>query len=107
MPINVSEDEFEDIVIKSDVPVMVDFFAAWCGPCKMIAPVIEEISHSMEGRAKIVKIDVDTSAGLASKYEITGVPTLIYFKNGEVSDRIIGVAPKEVMLEKLEGLLDL
>jgi thioredoxin 1 len=80
-------------------------FLGWCGPCKMIAPVIEEISSEMEGKAKIVKVDIDQSQSLSERYEIMGVPTLLYFKGGELKDQIVGVVPKNVMAGKLEGLL--
>lgn len=105
MPELIGNADFEKVVIQSDVPVMVDFFATWCMPCKMISPAVEEISQSMEGKAKIVKVDIDESLELAEKYGITGVPTLLYFKEGRLEDSIVGVAPKAVLQSKLEDLL--
>lgn len=105
MSIKVTESDFESVVINSEVPVMVDFFATWCGPCKMISPAIEEISASMQGKAKIVKVDIDESTEIASKYGIMGVPTLLYFKEGKIADQLVGAVPKDVILGKLEELL--
>ena len=98
---------FEDEVIKSAVPVLVDVFAEWCMPCKMIAPVIDEIAAEAEGKAKVVKIDSDDpeAAGLVRKYNIRGVPTLLFFKGGEVADRVVGALPKAAILEKLDKLV--
>ena len=99
--------EFENEVINSEIPVMVDFFADWCGPCKMIAGTIDEIAKETAGKAKVVKIDIDGEGGmeLSAKYEIRSIPTIIFFKNGKIADRIVGILPKEVMLGKLNGLL--
>jgi thioredoxin 1 len=97
--------EFEDEVLNSNLPVLVDFFATWCGPCKIVAPALDEISGEMEGKAKVLKIDVDQSGQIADKYNVRSVPTLMFFKNGEVKDKIIGAAQKEAIVSKLEGLL--
>lgn len=97
--------EFESEVIKSDIPVLVDFYASWCGPCKMIAPVVEELSTEMSGKAKIVKIDIDEADDVAAKYNIKSVPTLMFFKNGEVVDQIVGAVPKNIMHDKMQSLL--
>lgn len=105
MSMIVDGNNFEKVVIESEVPVVVDFFATWCGPCKMISPSIEEISESMQGKAKVVKVDIDESSEIASKYGIMGVPTLLYFKEGKIADQLVGAAPKDVILGKLEGLL--
>lgn len=97
------EKEFDREVLESEGVVLVDFFAEWCGPCKMLAPILDELSEDMKGKAKIFKVDVDEAAGLADKYDITMIPHLIIFKDGEVVEEIGGFNPKEVLLGKLEG----
>lgn len=97
--------EFESEVLKSDVPVLVDFFAEWCGPCKMIAPSLEDLSREMEGKAKVVKIDIDQANDIVATYGIRSVPTLMFFKNGEIVDKIIGAVPKETMEAKINGMI--
>lgn len=87
-------DNFEQEVIASDIPVLVDFWATWCGPCQMMAPVVAEIAHDWEGKVKVGKIDVDAQPELAMRYGIMSIPTLILFKNGEAADQIIGFRPK-------------
>lgn len=99
--IHINDENFESEVIKADKPVLVDFFAAWCGPCKMIAPVIEELADEYEGKAKICKVDVDEAPETAQKYGIQSIPTIILFKDGEVAEQKIGMATKE----DLEDLL--
>lgn len=93
--------DFENEVLKSDIPVMVDFFAEWCVPCRMIAPAIEELSLETAGHAKIVKVDIDEASEIAYKYGIRSVPTLMFFKNGEPVDRIVGTVPKATLKEKI------
>lgn len=105
MALEVNDTNFEEIVVASDIPVMVDFWAEWCGPCRMIAPFIEEISNDFEGKALVVKCDVDSSPGVASKYGIRNIPTVLFFKNGEVADKQIGAVPKASFVSKLEALL--
>jgi len=90
----VSDSNFETEVLKSSEPVVVDFWAEWCGPCKMIAPALEEIANSLAGKVKIVKLNVDENPATASKYGIMSIPTLMLFKNGELASRQIGAAPK-------------
>jgi thioredoxin 1 len=90
----VSDANFETEVLKSSEPVVVDFWAEWCGPCKMIAPALEEIANSLAGKVKIVKLNVDENPATASKYGIMSIPTLMLFKNGELASRQIGAAPK-------------
>lgn len=97
--------EFEDEVLKSNVPVVVDFFATWCGPCKMIAPTIDEISAEVEGKAKVIKIDIDNDKDLATSYGVKSIPTLVFFKNGEITDKIVGAVPKEDIIAKLNGII--
>ena len=86
---------FEELVLKSERPVVVDFWAAWCGPCKMIAPALEELSGTMGGKVKIVKLNVDENPATAAKYGIMSIPTLMLFKNGELASRQVGAAPKQ------------
>ncbi|MGE4288430.1 MAG: thioredoxin [Salinivirgaceae bacterium] len=104
MAIHVTDADFEEVVLKSDVPVMVDFWAEWCGPCKMIAPIVDELSVELEGKAKMVKLDVDNNSNTAMKYGIRNIPTLLFFKNGEVADKQVGVVAKAALLEKLNKL---
>jgi thioredoxin 1 len=105
MAIHVKSSEFENVVLKSEVPVLVDFFATWCGPCKMIAPSIDQLSTEMEGKAKIVKIDIDESGDLAGNYKVMSVPTLMFFKGGKPVDQIVGAVPKTTIENKLNSLM--
>lgn len=92
--IHADEGTFEKAVLQSDVPVLVDFWAAWCGPCKAIAPVLDELSSEFNGKARIVKIDVDANPNLAAQYGIRSIPSLFVFKNGEKVDNVVGAQPK-------------
>lgn len=105
MALEVTDATFDEVVLKSQVPVIVDFWAIWCGPCRMIGPVVEEIGQEYGEKAKVVKVDVDTNNGTAAKYGIRNIPTLLFFKNGEVVDKQVGVVPKAVLVKKLESLL--
>ena len=100
----INEGNFEAEVLKSTEPVLVDFWATWCGPCKMLSPVLEEIAGEQAGRAKIVKVNVDENQGLAQRYGIQAIPTLLYFSNGEVRDSSLGLTSKKAILAKLAGL---
>lgn len=96
-----TEENFDEEVLKSDLPVLVDFYADWCGPCKMMAPAIEELAEEYKGKWKIGKVDIDASPNLASKYGITSIPTLKFFKGGQITDQVIGFQAKEKLKEKL------
>lgn len=104
-PIELTDQNFESEVIKADKPVLVDFWAEWCGPCKMIAPAIEELAASYEGKAKIGKLDVDSNLQVASSYNVRSIPSLLIFKGGEVVDTIIGAVPKSEISKRLDSAL--
>jgi len=103
-PIEITDDNFESEVIKSDLPVLIDFWAAWCGPCRMIAPIVEELAGEYNGKVKIGKLDVDNNQQTAIKYGVRSIPTLLVFKNGEVKDTIIGAVPKSQISQKLDAV---
>ncbi|MGC8783345.1 MAG: thioredoxin [Armatimonadota bacterium] len=102
---HVTTADFDVEVLQSSVPVLVDFWAVWCGPCRAIAPHVEAISQEYAGRAKVVKVNVDEEPELALRYGIQSIPTLLFFKDGKVQDMIVGVVPKQTIIEKLEALL--
>jgi thioredoxin 1 len=104
-PLEFTDANFEEEVIKSDLPVIIDFWAVWCAPCRMIAPIIEEFAETYEGRAKVGKLDVDSNQQTAIKYGVRSIPTVLIVKNGEVVDTIIGALPKSVFKERLEAFL--
>jgi len=101
----VTDDTFESEVLQSDQPVLVDFWATWCGPCRVIAPIIEELAEDFEGRAKLVKLDVDHNPKVAMDFGVRSIPTLLFFKDGTVVDQLIGAAPKKTLTDKLENLV--
>ncbi len=101
----VGSENFESVVLQSDVPVLVDFWAPWCGPCRAIGPSIDQLAGEYEGRAKVVKLNVDDEAEIESRYGVKSIPTLIYFKNGEPVDRLIGALPKIKISERIDALL--
>lgn len=105
MAIHITSNEFDKVVLKSEVPVLVDFFATWCNPCKMIAPSIEQLSTEMEGKAKVVKVDIDQSSDVAGNYKVMSVPTLVFFKGGKAVDQIVGAVPKGMIENKLNSLM--
>tara|TARA_B100001094_G_scaffold327722_1_gene386531 strand:+ start:1158 stop:1481 length:324 start_codon:yes stop_codon:yes gene_type:complete len=100
-----TETNFDDEVKQASVPVVVDVFATWCGPCKMISPIIEEIAGDYEGRVKVGKLDADAEQKIAADYQVRGLPTVLFFKNGEVADTQVGAANKAQYVEKIEALL--
>ncbi|HOT76249.1 MAG TPA: thioredoxin [Candidatus Wallbacteria bacterium] len=101
----IKENNFDGEVLKSGVPVVVDFFATWCGPCKMIAPLFEELAKEYDGKAKFVKVDIDESPNLASAYKVRGVPTLMVFKGGEIKSTMVGAQPKAKIAEEVNKVL--
>lgn len=105
MALHVKGKDFDNVVLKSELPVLVDFFATWCNPCKMIAPSIEQLSTEMEGKAKIVKVDIDEAGEIAGNYKVLSVPTLMFFKGGKAVDTIIGAVPKGMIENKLKSLI--
>lgn len=102
--VEITDSTFEE-VIKSDKPVLVDFWAEWCGPCKMIGPIVEELAGEYEGKAVVGKVDVDANPNTAVKFGIKSIPTLLVFKNGEIVDKVIGAVPKSKLESALEGQL--
>ncbi len=103
--LHVSDADFGKDVLESPLPVLVDFWAAWCGPCRMIAPFVEEISRDYAGKAVVVKMDTDANPQTPMKYGIMGIPTLIIFKDGKEAERIVGAVPKSMITRKLEAVL--
>ena len=104
-PINVDEQTFDKVVLQSDIPVLVDFWAAWCGPCRAVAPVLDAIAAEHEGKIRIVKVNVDEEPALAAQYRITSIPAMKVFKNGEEVRELIGAMPKQMIEQQLEGIL--
>ena len=102
MALNVNDSNFEEVVLNSDKPVLVDFWAEWCGPCKMMLPVVEELSGDYEGKALVVKVDVESSPNVAAQYGIRNIPTILFFKGGQVVDKQVGAVPKAALVEKLD-----
>lgn len=100
-----TDDTFENDVLNSDKPVLVDFWAEWCGPCRMVGPVVDELAGEYEGKAKIGKVNVDENAEISTKYGIRSIPSLLIFKNGEVVDQIVGAVPKNQLKKQLDAQL--
>ncbi len=101
---NITEANFDSEVIASEVPVLVDFWAQWCGPCKMLAPIIDQIATEVEGQYKVVKVDVDAAPAIAARYNVRSIPTLVYIKGGEVVDTTVGASSKDAILTRLKSL---
>ena len=104
-PIEVTEETFQATVLENTLPVIVDFWAAWCPPCKILGPIIEEISNDYEGKAVVCKVDVDKNQSLAQKYSIRSIPTVLLIKNGEIKDQVVGAMPKEQLSVKIDAVL--
>ena len=105
MAIEVNDINFDDLVIKSDKPVVVDFWAEWCGPCRMVAPIMDEISQEYEGKVLVVKCDVDSSPAVSEKYSIRNIPTILFFKDCKIADKQVGAVPKKNFVAKLNALI--
>ena len=106
MTTDVTDSTFEEVVIKSDKPVIVDFWAEWCGPCRMLMPILKDISGDFAGKAIVVKIDSDNNNQIVSKYGVRNIPTILYFKNGQIVDKQVGAATKNVLVSKLKAILN-
>lgn len=104
-PVPVGDDDFETNVLKSDRPVVVDFWAEWCGPCKVIAPALEEIAGEMDGKLTVAKLNIDENPHTPTKYNVKGIPTLIIFKDGQVAAKKIGALPKSQLVQWLESVI--
>ncbi len=105
MAIEITDTNFDEVVLKSDKPVLVDFWAEWCGPCRMVGPVVEELAKEYEGKAVIGKMNVDLHPNISVKYGIRSIPTLLFFKGGQLVDRQVGAVPKSVLETKLKAQL--
>ncbi|MEO0311599.1 MAG: hypothetical protein RIQ89_1256 [Bacteroidota bacterium] len=105
MALEITDANFEELVLKSDKPVLVDFWAEWCGPCRMVGPIVEELSKDFDGKAIIGKVDVDSNPNVATQFGIRNIPTLLFFKNGQVVDKQVGAAPKPTLAAKLNAQL--
>ena len=104
-PINVSESSWDEEVINSELPVMVDFWAEWCGPCKMIAPAVHDLAVEYTGKMNVAKVDVDNAPNIAMKYGIRSIPALIFFKDGQPVDQVVGALPKGALKKKIDSAL--
>ncbi len=103
--LNLTEDNFETEVLKSSDPVLIDFWAAWCGPCQMVAPLMDEVASEYSGRLKVGKVNVDEQQGLAARYHVQSIPTLLFLKDGEVVDTLMGAPPRDVLVDRIEKMV--
>jgi thioredoxin 1 len=104
MALELTDQNFDEVVLHSDKPVIVDFWAEWCGPCRMVGPIVEEIGNDFADKAVVGKLDVDSNPNVTRKYGIRNIPTVLFFKNGEVADKQVGAVPKSNLVNKLEAL---
>ncbi len=105
MALEFTDSNFDELVVKADKPVLVDFWAEWCGPCRMVGPIVAEIADEYADKVVVGKLDVDSNPEVSMKYGIRNIPTILFFKNGEIVDKQVGAVPKSVLTEKLEALL--
>ena len=105
MALEFTDDNFEELVMKSDKPVLVDFWAEWCGPCRMVGPLVDELSKEYEGNAVIGKVNVDENPNIAAKYGIRSIPTILFMKNGQIADKSVGAVAKDQLASKLDSLI--
>ncbi len=105
MAVELTDANFDELVMKSDKPWVIDFWAEWCGPCRMVGPIVEEMGREYEGKAYVGKVDVDSNPGIAVKFGIRNIPTILFIKDGQVADKQVGAVPKQVLVGKLEPLL--
>ena len=103
MALEITDSNFEALVLKSDKPVLVDFWAEWCGPCRMVGPIVEELSKDFDGKAVVGKVNVDHNSNISANYGIRNIPTLLIFKNGQIVDKQVGAVPKAVLAAKLQA----
>ena len=104
MALEATDGNFEELVLNAKIPVIVDFWAEWCGPCRMVGPIVEEVGVDYEGKAIVAKVDVDSNPGITAKYGIRNIPTILFFKDGNVADKQVGAVPKSMIVNKLEAL---
>ncbi len=106
MALELTDANFDELVINSDKPVLVDFWAEWCGPCRMVGPLVEELSKDYDGKAVVGKVDVDSNPGISARFGIRNIPTILFFKGGQVVDKQVGAVPKTVLAGKLEAQMN-
>jgi thioredoxin 1 len=105
MSLEITDTNFEELVLKSDKPVIIDFWAEWCGPCRMVGPIVQEIGNEYQGKAIVGKVNVDENPEITVKFGIRNIPTILFFKNGEIVEKQVGAVPKQVLATKLESIL--
>ena len=105
MALEFTDANFEELVLNSENPVLVDFWAEWCGPCRMVGPIVQEIGQDYDGKVVVGKLDVDSNPGVSAKFGIRNIPTILFFKGGKVVDKQVGAVPKQVLVNKLEAIM--